>query len=124
MGATVTVTVVLPVQPLASVPVILYVEVTVGLAVTTAPIVADSPVEGLHIYVIAPDACKGVLAPGQRGSGGTTVITGNGFTVTVTISAFEQPLDVPVTVYAVVMVGFAITIAPVVTDKPVAGLHT
>jgi len=47
-GFTVTVDVVVPVQPAAEVPVIVYVVVAAGLAVTLAPVVALKPVEGLH----------------------------------------------------------------------------
>jgi hypothetical protein len=36
-------------QPLASVPVIVYVTVVVGDAVTLVPVVADSPVPGDHV---------------------------------------------------------------------------
>lgn len=35
----------------------------------------------------------------------------------------EHPLDVPVTVYVIVAVGFAVTEEPVVELNPVAGLH-
>jgi hypothetical protein len=52
-----------------------------------------------------------------RGAGG------KGFTVTVTCAVPVQPLVVPVTVYVVVAVGFAVTVDPVVGDKPVAGLQ-
>ncbi len=37
------------VHPFASVPVIVYTVVTVGLAVTLVPVVADSPVAGAHV---------------------------------------------------------------------------
>ncbi len=51
-----------------------------------------------------------------------TVIDGNGKTVTVAVAVFKQPLeDVPVIVYVVVVVGFAVTLAPVVALKPVLG---
>ena len=45
---TVTVLVVLLIQPFKSVPVIVYVCVEVGLAVTVVPVVALNPVEGDH----------------------------------------------------------------------------
>ena len=52
------------------------------------------------------------------------VITGFGFTVTVTFFEDVQPApDEPVTVYVVVVVGFAVTEAPAVVDKPVAGVQ-
>ena len=45
----------------------------------------------------------------------------NGVTVTVTVAVAEQDPVVPVTVYVVVVVGLAVTVAPVVEDKPVEG---
>lgn len=124
-GLTVTVTVFVFVQPFASVPVTVYVVVEVGFAVTMAPVVADKPVAGLHVYVEAPDAVRETLPPIQiAGAEGVTVIVGFGFTVTVTVAVFTQPLAlVPETVYVVVVVGPAVTVAPVVPDNPVDGLH-
>ena len=50
------------------------------------------------------------------------VVTGEGITVTVTISVFVHPVAlVPVAVYVVVLTGLAITAAPVIADNPVAG---
>src|SRR6185312_11459937 len=49
---------------------------------------------------------------------------GFGFTVTVTCCVAEQPEDVvPVTVYVVVLVGLAVTLAVFVALNPVDGLH-
>ena len=49
---------------------------------------------------------------------------GAGFTLTVTDVVFVHPFpSVPITVYVVVVVGPAVTVAPVVDDKPMAGLH-
>jgi hypothetical protein len=48
-GFTVTVTCVDDVHPFTSVPVTVYVEVEVGLAVTLVPVVALSPVAGDHV---------------------------------------------------------------------------
>lgn len=49
-------------------------------------------------------------------------IAGNAFTVIVRVTVFIQPLAlVPATVYTVVTVGEAITVAPVVTFNPAAG---
>ncbi len=50
-----------------------------------------------------------------------TVTFGRGFTFTVTCAVFEQPPLVPVTMYVVVELGFAVTVAPVVPLNPVAG---
>ena len=48
-GFTTTATVVVFIQPLPSVPVMLYVELIVGLAVTDEPVVALNPVEGVQV---------------------------------------------------------------------------
>ena len=44
-------------------------------------------------------------------------------TVTVDVPVIAQPVLVPVTVYVVVLVGLAVTTAPVVEFSPVAGDH-
>ena len=52
------------------------------------------------------------------------LIVGSAFTVTVTVAVLLQPFEfVPVTVYVLVVVGLAVTLAQVVQDKPVAGDH-
>ena len=91
---------------------------------TVAPVVEDKPVEGLQLYVEAPLAVSDVLAPLQIVTAGETVTVGLGFTVTVTVAVFVHPFaSVPVIVYVVVAVGLAVTVAPVVEDKPVEGLQ-
>ena len=52
-------------------------------------------------------------------------ITGAVLTVTVDVVELKQVVDVlvPVIVYVVVVEGFAVTVAPVVALKPVAGDH-
>jgi len=41
------------------------------------------------------------------------------------VAVFVQPLpSVPATVYVVVAAGLAVTVEPVVPDKPLVGLHT
>ena len=70
-----------------------------GLAVTGDPLVLLKPVEGLQLYVFAPPAVNVVDCPEQIVTGGETVTTGNGFTVTVTCAVLVQPgADVAVTV--------------------------
>jgi hypothetical protein len=66
-----------------------------------------------------------VLFPLQMvAEAGVTVITGFGFTVTVTVAVFLHPLaSVPVTVYVVVAKGLAVTVAPEAGANPVTGLH-
>lgn len=48
---TFTVTVVVPTQPAAVVPVMVYVVVVTGVAVTVDPVVDDNPVAGDQLYV-------------------------------------------------------------------------
>ena len=45
-------------HPFTSVPVTVYVVVTVGLAVTELPLVVARPVPGFHTYIFAPVAVK------------------------------------------------------------------
>ena len=99
-GFTVTVTCVDAVHPLLFVPVTVYVVVEVGLAVMGEPVVALNAVDGAHEYVVAPFAVSVALCcPTQIAGGGGEVITGSGFTVTVTcVDAVHPLLSVPVTV--------------------------
>ena len=60
-GVAVTLTVTVLVQPPVSVTV--YVVVVVGLAVTLAPVVADRPVDGAHVYPENPEAVRPVDVP-------------------------------------------------------------
>ena len=62
-GFTVTITWAVLLHPVEFVPVTVYVVVTVGVAVTVAPVVGDNPVVGDQLYVLAPDALRGVLEP-------------------------------------------------------------
>jgi hypothetical protein len=65
--------------------------------------------EPIHAFVVPPIAAR----------------TGKSFTVTVTASMLTHPFaSVPVTVYVVVTVGLATTLAVFVVANPVAGLHT
>jgi hypothetical protein len=78
----------------------------------------------LQVNVVAPDAVSVVVAPLQIVAGLAFANTvGVGFTVTVVVKDEEQDPDAPFTVYTVVTVGFAITLAPLVELRPVAGLH-
>ena len=109
-------------HPLAPVPVTVYVVVEAGEAVTDEPVVELNPVAGLQVYELAPVAVSVVDCPAQMDAGGTEM-TGGGFTVTVTCAVAVHPFLVPVTVYVVVLVGVAVTLAPVVALNPVAGDH-
>ena len=74
--------------------------------------------------MVAPLAVKLVLAPVQMLVLEDTVTVGKVFTVIVTVAVFVHPLElVPVTVYVVVVVGLAVTVAPVVELNPVDGVH-
>ena len=92
------------------------------MAVTLAPVVALSPVAGDQVYVEAPDAES--VTPGADAHlvAEGTLMVGNGLTVTVAVVVPTQPAaEVPVMVYVVVEAGLAVTLAPVVALKPVAG---
>jgi len=66
--------------------------VTVGLAVTEAPVVALSPVAGAQVYVLAPLAVMITDPPAQiAGALGVLVTVGSGLTVTVTVVVLLQP---------------------------------
>ena len=93
------------------------------MAVTLEPVVALSAVEGLHIYVLAPDAVNVTDCPTQTAAGVVTVTTGIGFTVTVTCVEPVHPLKSPTTVYVVVLDGLAVTDVPVEALKELEGLQ-
>jgi hypothetical protein len=78
------------------------------------------------VYDTPPVAVKVVLDPLQMvGLAAVAVMVGLGNTFTVTVVEFTHPLaSVPVTVYVVFTSGLAVTVVPVVADKPVAGLQT
>jgi hypothetical protein len=61
-GLTVTTEVIEEVQ-VPVVPTMVYVVVTVGFAVTLAPVVALNPVDALQLYVVAPPAVNVVEFP-------------------------------------------------------------
>ena len=87
LGNGFTVTVTWAVQP-PGVPVTVYVVVVAGDAVTVEPVVLLKPVEGLHVYDVAPVAVKVVDCPiqiaegvvtktgGVQGNGGSTILSG------------------------------------------------
>jgi len=87
-------------------------------------VVALKFVFGDHEYVVAPLAVNVVELPEHMVGGADKVTVGVGLTVTTTV--FEAPAHppvVPVTVYVVVVVGLALTLAPVVALKFVLGAH-
>ena len=74
--------------------------VTVGLAITLAPLTVLSPVDGDHEYVFAPLAVSVMLDPLQIVAvDGDTLTVGLAFTVTIIVLVPVQLLlPVPVTV--------------------------
>ena len=69
------------------------------MAVTLEPVLALRFVEGVHVYVFAPDAVSVTDCPVHTAAGVFTVTTGSGLMVTVTCAVAEHPLaSVPVTV--------------------------
>jgi hypothetical protein len=74
---TFTVTVSVSTQPLASVPVTVYVVVASGVATTVEPVVALKPATGLQTYVVAPVAISVALDPLQTVSSLPAFTTGN-----------------------------------------------
>jgi hypothetical protein len=109
-GLTVTPTVAVFTQPLALVPVTVYVVLVVGDTVTDEP----DRLPGFHTYVEAPLALNEVLPPTQIAEFVELAVTvGDGLTVIVTVEVFTQPLaSVPVTVYVVVVIGDTVTDEP------------
>lgn len=73
---------------------------TEGVAETDAPVLLLSPVEGLHVYVVAPLAFKLTLLPEHTEDATGVTVTVGMVPPTLTVTAFEpvqEPL-VPVTV--------------------------
>jgi PII-like signaling protein len=123
-GLTETVTIDKLTHPRLFVPVTVYVVLVVGAAVTLGPDVADRPVAGDHANVAAPVAVSTVDEPVQIATSIPAMTRGNGFTMTVTIAGvLHPPLVIAVTVYVVVTVGVAVTLAPDVEERSAAGDH-
>jgi len=116
VSITVTVTVAVARQPPGPVPETVYVVVCVGEAFTEAPVVALSPVAGVHVYVLVePDAVNATGEPGRQrfpavgdtvigvpthGTGGVHVnvrpVGGNTVKDVVMVAKFEVPAAVAV----------------------------
>lgn len=127
-GFTVTCTFAVPEQPLPSVPVTVYPWVDAGDAFTVLPDVVLSPVAGDQVYPVPPVAVSGTDVPAQMlGSEGVAMITGFGFTVTVTVETGpvhppREGVMVYVTVPAVVpdAVSVCVMLVPLPAVAPVA----
>ena len=94
-GTERTVTVELATAPpqLAMVPLTVYTVLDAGLAVTTEPLVEERFAAGPQVYVLAPEAVKVAVPPGQIVAE-LTLTVGLVTTVTVTVSgkAVQEPL--------------------------------
>jgi len=123
-GATVTVTVLVLLQPPDTDPVTVYVVVVAGLATGLAQLVHDRPVDGLHENVVAPVALSVTVLPGQSVWAGPALTGGSVTTLTVTVLVLIHPLaPVPVTVYVVFVVGVAVGLAQLVQDNVAPGVQ-
>ena len=90
--------------------------------------VTPSSVDDSHLIIVVPairldNVNVPLLCPEQTCIEEDTSPVGSGFTVTSTLADEEHPFKVPVTVYVVVNSGLAVTVGPVVTFKPKAGLQ-
>ena len=89
-----------------------------------APVVAERPVDGVHEYVDPPVADKVADDPLQIATPAPALIVGSAFTVTVTVAVLEHPVaPVPFIEYVVVTEGLAVTVDPVVAERPPDGDH-
>jgi hypothetical protein len=121
---TVTDTCCVSLHPNVVVPTIVYVVVTIGVAMGDVQLVQDNPVAGVHVYVFAPDAVNVVELPAHIVLLVPGFTVGLGLTVTVTMPVSIHPLALlPVTIYVVVVVGLAVGFAQLVHDKPVDGVQ-
>ena len=119
---TVIATVAVAEHPLV-VPVTVYVVVADGVAFGFAIEGLLNPVVGNHAYVVPPLAVNGVEVPEQIVAVPLADTDGIGLTVTVTTCVEEHIPVVPVTVYVVVVVGFATGFAIDGLLNPVVGNH-
>jgi hypothetical protein len=92
-GYTVMSFVAVPMQPLAAVPITVYVLVLVGAARMDAPLVALRPVAGVQLYDTAPLAVRLADPPLQNAVAvaGLILTVGDRFTLTVLVSVLVQP---------------------------------
>jgi len=113
VGFTVTTTVagITLLQP-DVVPITEYVVVEPGDTLTVEP----DKKPGIQTYVVAPLPFNTVELPEHIVAGAAEAETvGVGFTVTTTVAGaeFEQPVNVPITVYVAVVPGETLTVEPV-----------
>ena len=117
-GVTVTITLLLFVQPVAViVSTTVYVVFTVGLTVGLAAVEVKPTGTDVQLYVLPGTAAapRVVLVPEQIVLAAPAAAAGKGFTVTITLLLFVQPVAVIVstTVYVVFTVGLTVGLAAV-----------
>jgi len=125
-GIIKTLTVVVPIQPDADVPLTVYVVLVTGVTTTLVPVKAP----GFQVYETAPEALNvddPPLPAHTLVGDATAVIVGSGFTKRETVSVLEQLPLLPVTVYVVAIVGLTTIADPdkapgfhVYVDPPLA----
>ena len=94
-----------------------------GEATTEFPVDELSVAEGLHVYVDAPNAFNVAESETQM-LGLLPLMVGGKLTSTFVVTELVHPFpSLPTIVYTVLVVGFAITVLPVVLSNPVAGVH-
>jgi hypothetical protein len=96
-----------------------------GVATGLAQLVQLKPAAGVQLYVVAPLAVRLTEPPEQTaGADGVTDKVGVGLTLIAILVVSLQPVaSVPITVYVVAVLGLAVTTAPVVEFKLLAGLQ-
>jgi hypothetical protein len=92
------------------------------VAVTVAPVVELSPVDGLQVYDGPPEAVRVPVLPGQIVVLFTEMV-GVAFTVRDAVAVLEHEPVVPLTVYSTDEVALLVTTDPVVALRPVDGLQ-
>lgn len=113
----------LSLHPPTDVATTVYVVVVAGLAVTEEPVVELKPVEGLQLYVVAPLAFTIVDPPAQIEDESATTLNAIIPTFIVTESVLLHVPFVPVTVYVIVLPGFAVGFGQLVHVNPALGLQ-
>jgi len=97
--------------------------VVVGLATGLFILVELNPLVGDHKYVVPPDAINVVDEPLHIVTSLPALATGNGFTVTITLSVDDPHEFDTVTVNVIVVVGLAIGLLILVELNPLIGDH-
>jgi hypothetical protein len=110
------------VQLFASVPITVYTTEAGEVQNTDEPVFELKPALGAHVYVAAPLAVRTAVCCETQITVEFTATFGNGLTLTVEVVLLTQLLlSLAVKEYIVLVAGLAITFAPEVPLRPVAG---